>query len=245
MSRGPNLSIIGKKVGKLTVVSYRFKKHDKHFFNCLCDCGNTASVSYTNLNTNRTKSCGCLCKNYFHDLTNKVHNGILFKEYIGQNKQRCFKYKLICYCGNEFIAEGNDITSNRIKSCGCAKTTAAKGRANYNQSGEKNIYGDYRVKAKQRGHDFNISFDNFKKLLYQNCFYCDSVPMNVKKLKNNEVFKYNGVDRKDNKVGYSIDNCVSCCYICNQAKHSLTLEYFTKWIETVIQAKINKKGYWK
>ena len=37
--------------------------------------------------------------------------------------------------------------------------------------------------------------------------------------------------RLDNYKGYTIDNCVSCCKICNRAKGSLPLETFQKWIE--------------
>jgi len=46
-------------------------------------------------------------------------------------------------------------------------------------------------------------------------------------------FKYNGVDRVDNTVGYTLDNCVSCCKICNNSKATLTLDEWKDWIERV------------
>ena len=34
------------------------------------------------------------------------------------------------------------------------------------------------------------------------------------------------VDRKDNKKGYNIDNCFSCCSICNKMKSNIEIEVF-------------------
>ena len=50
---------------------------------------------------------------------------------------------------------------------------------------------------------------------------CDSVPKSVKKSEyGHGEFVYNGIDRVDNSVGYTIDNCVSCCGMCNFMKRS-------------------------
>lgn len=52
--------IIGKKFGRLTVVS--FNKYDKgfYYYNCICDCGNTSVVCRNHILRGFTKSCGCL-----------------------------------------------------------------------------------------------------------------------------------------------------------------------------------------
>jgi len=44
-----------------------------------------------------------------------------------------------------------------------------------------------------------------------------------------------GIDRKNNDIGYKLDNCVSCCSACNFMKHKLSLEVFKEKI-----SKINK-----
>lgn len=54
--------MIGKKFGKLTVIS-ECSKHDKFgykVYKCLCDCGNITYVNSNKLKTGNTKSCGCL-----------------------------------------------------------------------------------------------------------------------------------------------------------------------------------------
>lgn len=41
---------------------------------------------------------------------------------------------------------------------------------------------------------------------------------------------YNGIDRIDNQKGYSLDNVVACCRICNNAKSDMTVHEFHSWI---------------
>jgi hypothetical protein len=46
-------------------------------------------------------------------------------------------------------------------------------------------------------------------------------------------YLYNGIDRVDNTLGYSKENCVSCCKICNYMKQVLTLEEFYSHIRRI------------
>lgn len=69
--------LIGLKFGRLQVVSRNYEAQDEHykntgyqkaFWNCICDCGNTAIVSSCALNnkTSPTRSCGCYKKERIH-----------------------------------------------------------------------------------------------------------------------------------------------------------------------------------
>ncbi len=60
----------------------------------------------------------------------------------------------------------------------------------------------YRCSAKNRGYEFLLTREDFVLLLTQSCHYCG------------EIDKI-GVDRKDNNVGYVLQNCVPCCKWCN------------------------------
>ena len=57
-------SLIGKKFGRLTVLSYAGDEHIGKDHNsrwiCLCDCGNTTMVGSGKLKSGHTKSCGCM-----------------------------------------------------------------------------------------------------------------------------------------------------------------------------------------
>jgi hypothetical protein len=44
---------------------------------------------------------------------------------------------------------------------------------------------------------------------------------------------YNGIDRVDNKKGYTEENCVSCCGLCNRMKMKMGLSDFAKHIQKI------------
>lgn len=48
-----------------------------------------------------------------------------------------------------------------------------------------------------------------------------------------EAYINNGIDRIDNNKGYTIDNVVPCCKMCNQAKNDYTLQEFQDWVEKI------------
>lgn len=58
---------IGKRFGRLVVQEYAGKRNGMHRWKCLCDCGNTAVVGQTLLQSGKTKSCGCLQKEVYSD----------------------------------------------------------------------------------------------------------------------------------------------------------------------------------
>jgi hypothetical protein len=75
---------------------------------------------------------------------------------------------------------------------------------------QKYIYG-----AKSRKYLFNLTLEDFRKILSNPCHYCGT---------ESKI----GIDRKDNKVGYQLDNCLPCCKDCNYFKRSMDYEEFIK-----------------
>lgn len=53
-------SIIGKRFGRLVVISSASPKGSSHMVNCRCDCGTEKTLYKSNLLNGRTVSCGCL-----------------------------------------------------------------------------------------------------------------------------------------------------------------------------------------
>lgn len=63
--------------------------------------------------------------------------------------------------------------------------------------------------AKRRQLEVNITFEQYAPLVQENnCFYC---PNSLSKLGS-------GLDRKDNSIGYTLENVVPCCRSCNRTK---------------------------
>jgi hypothetical protein len=59
------------------------------------------------------------------------------------------------------------------------------------------------------------------------CHYCGTPPQKHKKL------VYTGIDRKDSSLGYTVDNCVSCCTTCNTAKGTKPYAVFIEYLNRI------------
>lgn len=137
-----------------------------------------------------------------------------------------------CECGNETL-----ITTDNLKnttSCGCYhKPRASWNRLPENESIINSVFANYRNRAKKLNLIFSITKEEFKSLIFKNCHYCNCEPnqiinySNLKRRKYGYILKYNGVDRKNSNLGYTIDNCVSCCKTCNYGKRDLS---YSDWI---------------
>ena len=86
------------------------------------------------------------------------------------------------------------------------------------QAGVNRIYTSYRYRCKTRNIFFSISVEQFYKLSQKRCVYCNAAPANRER---GFDFIYNGLDRKDNRKGYTKDNSLPCCGTCNSLKSNI------------------------
>lgn len=77
-------------------------------------------------------------------------------------------------------------------------------------------YNNYKKGAIERNYEFKLSEQEFNNIINQNCYICG---------KKNNTQHMNGIDRYDNTVGYTIDNCRPCCGQCNFMKKDLNYDY--------------------
>jgi deoxycytidylate deaminase len=102
------------------------------------------------------------------------------------------------------------------------------------------IFGSYKKSAERKNREFNLTRDDIGSLIFKNCSYCDRAPSNSLKHKDRPVIKYNGIDRKDNSVGYTLDNTVTCCWKCNKTKSVLNSEDFIELAHMVVRNSLVK-----
>ena len=107
--------------------------------------------------------------------------------------------------------------------------------------------GTYKYSAKKRSINFELTNEEFKNLIYTDCYFCGENPnRQFPTIKKNNSRPYNGfifvngIDRLDAKTGYTKNNCVACCEICNKAKRDLSLLEFLTWIEKISKHQKNK-----
>lgn len=140
-----------------------------------------------------------------------------------------------CICGNETVVSLGNLKSGGVKSCGCKKSellNAAFERKDKQEQLFEYLFKDYRKNAIKRNLEFLLSENDFKSLIFSNCVYCGEKPNQVRihfKFNDKNVY-YNGIDRLDNAVGYTKENCVSCCKMCNYAKRNISVTDYINWI---------------
>ena len=134
----------------------------------------------------------------------------------------------VCICGNKKTVNGASLRNGKTQSCGCLMLDSVrldKGEASFNK-----LYGAYKRGAKNREFRFGLKKEDFREMTSSDCFYCGEKPS--QEMKNNGKsnfygnYKYNGIDRIDNSKGYSKQNCVPCCFVCNQMKLTLSKSDF-------------------
>ena len=188
----------------------------------------------------------------FIDLTGKKFGRwTVIKRSIPNNKRGLANWLCKCECGTIKIVCGGPLRRGHSKSCGCLQKEIATKMMFENSHHLKyapgianmiSVIRSYKKSAKVRGLIFDLTKEQFIKLIQKECYYCGAKPNNIKNDKNsNGEYVYNGIDRIDSNKGYTMDNVVSCCPICNYAKRDLPLQKFKDWIERAYN-NINRKG---
>lgn len=184
--------------------------------------------------------------------TGKKFGSITIGSFIRYDKHgsaRVAMYEYTCNCGNTGITNLHHLynklqcwtCSNKKRRGVLTNKTVAQGDTMYR------ILARYKLDARNRNHSWELSKAEFRILTSSNCYYCGAVPSNIKRTdKNNYLlyeYIYNGIDRVDNTKGYTKDNCVACCTICNLAKRNMSLDTFITWIENLVLYRNNLNKY--
>ena len=177
------------------------------------------------------------------DITGERYGRLVAIEYVGRanyGKQMKSLWRFRCDCGQDFVTKIAFVRKGDTKSCGCYKrdvlenhvapTRLAKGEASFNA-----LYYRYVASAAIRGFEWGIDVDTFRFMSQQNCHYCGIAPSQDYWAQKNVYggYVYNGIDRIDNAGGYTSENIVTCCAICNRGKHTMSQDNFIAWVSRV------------
>lgn len=174
-----------------------------------------------------------------NDLTGQTLNNLNILKRISnfEGRKRTY-YKCKCICGNIIYIDGSKLLNGHTKSCGCLKIKKFKdntwARKGFGEALENRMYHSYKDNAKYKNILFNLTKQEVLKLFQQKCFYCGTSPNKTITKKNfYGSFTYNGIDRLNNDIGYTKENCVSCCSFCNYTKNKTDFKDFINWIRKV------------
>lgn len=155
--------------------------------------------------------------------------------------------RICTQCGKDFDAFKTSFGKESLNCKSCQEMQVKqdekrKGRVrNYKEEKCNNIaqyYKEYVISSSKRGYQMNLDFDSFSKLVLAECNYCG----------NKTEGEVNGIDRVDNSVGYSTENCVTACWKCNRIKHTYNKEFFIEKCRIISSGSIAPKGFfstWK
>jgi hypothetical protein len=208
----------------------------------VCDCGNETIVQSNSLRNGRSQSCGCLrnevtSKRSIKDLTGKKFGQLTVVER-AESKNSQVKWRCKCDCGNEIIVIGSNLSSEHTKSCGCytKKLISESSKKNYGEATLNTLFNQHKWRAREKNREFSLTKDEFRKLIFSNCFYCGREPSqrSINRYSNGDTI-YNGLDRIDNSKGYIEDNVRPCCRQCNVAKNKHSEKDFKIWAKSVYE----------
>jgi hypothetical protein len=240
---------IGNRYNELTIV---FIFREERLYNCLaqCSCGNIKKYSLTNVKNGKVTSCGCRWSRKelspYYKYIGITYSYLTVLDVIKNLEKGRWEFLTQCICGKRKTFDTSTVLRSNTKSCGCKMKELAKKKWENllstkmlpdNLGAKRRVLNSYKRSAKRRKIQFDLNEDEFIKLCESDCYYCGIKPHRIHKTGRYSKFIYNGIDRRDNKNGYTTLNSVPCCKDCNIAKQDNTEEYFLNWIERLYNRK--------
>jgi hypothetical protein len=173
------------------------------------------------------QSAAKVCKQKNMLVKDSVYNSVKVLEYAYSKGNKHYYNTECLVCGISSTRRKDHIQTNPNFCNHCKEKMTAKPKV---ESVINSLYSGYKGNAKSRNLTFNLTKEEFKKLISQNCFFCNQEPTeSVSSKSRNRTttkFVHNGIDRLNSKFGYVLENCVSCCGMCNLMKNKFSTEDF-------------------
>ena len=255
---------IGDIYAGIKIIAY-YKKDD-FILECL-NCGKQFEASratllkYVNLPESEYQYCS-YCKPQFHNTWKYKSGDILGNCYelvspLGGNNWvvKCIK------CGKEQQQNVGNMKKHKKDTCFyCEHPDSVKAAFNRTRLDkmpiDERIYYYYKNNVEKNNNKpgakqkpFELTLEQYTKLIHSDCFYCGNKPTsdNIwnksgKRKCDDELIYINGVDRINSSKDYTVDNCVSCCPICNKMKMDFDISLFYQQIEKIYLKRLNDQS---
>lgn len=201
--------LVGKKIGKLTIMKRLPMKKSYVEYECLCDCGNTIIKAHSNLVSTVGEKCCSNCKTpKVEDISGKRFGRLTAIKYIGKSKGKQTLWECKCDCGNIAIVHQQNLKSGHTSSCGCYNSeVASKREKEHGQSGTRlyNIWHDMIYRC------YNSNHRSYKDYGGKGIIVCNEWKDDFEAFRNWAIengYKENlSIDRIDSDKNYCPENC--------------------------------------
>lgn len=165
---------------------------------------------------------------------------------------RNYRMLIECQCGN--IKEKARYVGKKAKTCGdgcpisfmlrslVKKDQVFKSKFPPGELGLRRLFGLYRGRAVKIGRVFDLTLVDFRYITGSNCHYCGKPPSMVyyhtrkgspEAVIEHNKYVYSSVDRVDSSGGYTLDNCVPACKLCNNMKVNHAVDDFLSHVAKI------------
>jgi len=195
--------LVGQRYDKLIVASKIIVK-GRTICTCKCDCGNQITVRADALQSQRTRSCGCLKS---PDLVGRKFGKLTVLNKNGQNKSGHTKWLCKCACGKEVSISVSHLNSGNTQSCGCLLTRSNSESPNWGGYGviSAKVWNHIKANARSRSHIFHITIQDAMELFIAQNRKCalTGVELNFAPSdKTRTKWQTASLDRIDSDIGY-------------------------------------------
>lgn len=225
-------NMIGKKFGKLTVISRSDKvvKAGHIYYDCQCDCGNTVEARGSRLRSGITKHCGCGRK---RNLIGQKFGRLTVIKDSGERKDaNGYKGTVLwhckCECGGEINVRSDSLTSGMTRSCGCLQYENGLASRTHGQSNSR-IYSIYQ---NMKDRCYNPNNERYRRYGGRGISICDEWLNDFEEfyswaMKNGYKDDLS-IDRIDNDGNYEPANCRWATHIIQANNKSTNVHLFYK-----------------
>lgn len=237
--------LTGVRFGRVTAL-YRTERKSNdgsYIWAMRCDCGNDFERSASRFRRATTCGCGMQLNSGQFDPTDiagrRANDCIAIAPTELRTKGGYIVWRFRCeLCGDEFERPTYAFLRGTI-SHKCPQWWAIHGARRKrgrtplpdSQAHVNILYGHYSGSAARRGLEFALTKAQARSLFQGNCAYCGAEPTESYTSANLAgTYKWNGIDRLDNSLGYSVTNCVTCCPTCNWSKRTQSVDDFRNWV---------------
>lgn len=146
-------------------------------------------------------------------------------------RQRMMRCEVKCLsCGS---TKATTWQSAQASGCNSCSMRASKGNLDPKRVALVRVINVARRGARDRGYEWSLSDNRVFELIYSACHYCGTDASNTCSKRGKYAIRYNGIDRVDNTLGYTVENSVACCSTCNRAKGDMSYDAFLAWLGRV------------